>query len=130
MSHYPEGRFRLGAALILLGCLPFAGGAFVGAIDKLPGICPFRFATGLPCPLCGGTRAFAFAANGDMRFLSFNAFWVFVALAIALTGVLVMAGYMNVRGFWSRGRVPVYMLIGMLAGGWAWALANRVTIIS
>ena len=53
--------------------------------------CPFRALTGLPCPLCGGTRAFAWAARGDTGFLSYNGFWVFVAVALIVMGLFVLA---------------------------------------
>ena len=52
--------------------------------------CPFRALTGLPCPLCGGTRAFAWAARGDTGFLSYNGFWVFVAVALIVMGLFVL----------------------------------------
>ena len=46
--------------------------------------------TGLPCPLCGATRAFTHVARGDSAFLSYNAFWVLVAVAMIVAGVVVL----------------------------------------
>lgn len=54
-----------------------------------PVICPLRLLTGLPCPGCGLTRAWVFAAHGDLgQALSANPF-VLVTIPAAL--VLVLA---------------------------------------
>lgn len=122
-----------GKLLIAAGCVPFAlGGAFAVAGGNDEGIvfCPFRLITGLPCPLCGGTRAFAYAASGDTKFLSYNGFWVFVALAVILSGILMAFTRVPVRRFWQRSRlVPVMVIALLFAGGWAWSLTNQTTIL-
>jgi hypothetical protein len=53
--------FLAGAAL-LVGC------AVVGIVDPTrgPTICPFKLATGLDCPGCGGTRAAHDLVRGDL----------------------------------------------------------------
>ena len=86
-------RRRLGALLIGGGCLPFAAGALAGesGLGGLPP-CPFRAATGLPCPLCGATRAFALAARGDAELLRYNAAWVAFALLAVLAGAVALTG--------------------------------------
>src|SRR4051794_2187859 len=94
---------RLGLLLVAGGCLPFAAGALLAAPGQdgpggLP--CPFRAATGMPCPLCGATRAFALAARGDSRVWHFNAAWVVLAVAAALAGVVALAASL-------RGAAPV-----------------------
>jgi hypothetical protein len=49
------------------------------ALDGLPVLCPFRRHTGLPCPGCGGTHAFAAMAHGQ-----WTAAWAYNPLAAVL----------------------------------------------
>jgi hypothetical protein len=57
-----------------LGLLAFAGAALLGSCllspeqsGSGPVLCPFRLATGLPCPGCGLTRSFVAMGHGDVR---------------------------------------------------------------
>jgi hypothetical protein len=121
---------REGIGLVGAGCLPFA----VGALATRDGVgfmppCPFRTLTGLPCPLCGGTRAFAWAARGDGGFVHYNAFWVLVAIVMVVAGAVVLArgqGFMDALTRTPRRAVITLALLGGL--GWAYALAERATI--
>jgi hypothetical protein len=122
----------VGLLLILGGCLPFAVGPLImnNQPEGFPQSCLVRAVTGLPCPLCGGTRAFAYASSGDPKFLSYNAFWVFIALASIAVGIVIVLTRVSLDRFWSRwGNLPLYMVTGALALGWAYALLNRATII-
>ena len=113
-----------------MGCAPFAIGALIprDGLSLIP-TCPFRALTGLPCPLCGGTRAFPWAARGDTGFLSYNGFWVFVALALIVAGVFVLATRVQLIDRLMRTPVRTVALLVVLGGaGWAWALAERATI--
>jgi len=124
------GARREGLLLLGLGCAPFAIGATLprDGVSLMPP-CPFRAVTGLPCPLCGGTRAFAWAARGDTGFLSYNGFWVFVAVAMIVAGVFVLATRVQVIDAVLRTRARTLALIAVVGGaGWAWALAERATI--
>src|SRR3954454_7969897 len=55
-----------------------------------PVLCPFRTLTGLPCPLCGGTRAFVYAFNGDGRFLHYNWSWLVLWVVVLGWGVATL----------------------------------------
>ncbi|MCK8615754.1 DUF2752 domain-containing protein [Gordonia sp. C13] len=80
----------LGAAVVGL-----SGAAAVGAacaftpagIAEGPGICPFAFMTGLPCPGCGLTRSWVAFMHGDIG-ASFR-FNVFGPILLILTIVTV-----------------------------------------
>jgi hypothetical protein len=117
---------RDGAGLLAFGCVPFVAGAIVPADGDTGLICPFRELTGLPCPLCGATRAFALAARGDGRFLDYNAVWVVVAALLIVAGVVVL-----LRGRAPRLSTPVgaVLAVAVAALAWSYALAQRATIV-
>jgi hypothetical protein len=119
-----------GAALVAIGCLPFAVGALVPT-DGVPlwPPCAFRTVTGLPCPMCGGTRAFAFAARGDASFTSYNAFWVAVAVVAILAGLFVLLSRRQFVAALTRTPWRTVLTLALLgSAGWAYAFAERATI--
>lgn len=82
--------------------------------------CPLLSVTGVPCPLCGGTRAFRAAAGGDLAFLTHNGWWVLLAVATFAGGLVVaVTGRALPR---PRDRAWLATLVaGLLVGPWVWA---------
>lgn len=129
---------RGGAALASVAGLPFAlGGALFtarGGVVDGPGAlpCPFRAVTGLPCPLCGATRAFVLAAHGDPGFLRYNAPLVLAAAVLVVLGALGAVRALRGRGAAAATgataplAVPAIAAVALVA--WAWALAHAQTI--
>lgn len=115
-----------GLVVAAAGALPFC--LAQASADGPALLCPFRAATGLPCPLCGATRAFRLAGRGDPGFLRLNGWWVLLAL-VAVAGGLGVALTGRVRAVVPPGRaLLVVLVVGLLAAPWAWALAARGTI--
>jgi glutathione S-transferase len=108
-----------GRALLGLAVVPLAAGAIVpvDAVIDGPDVCPFRAATGLPCPLCGATRAFVLAGHADGRWLEYGAVWVVAAVAAI---AIAVAGRPRLPG------APTAAATALAA--WAWALAHAGTI--
>jgi hypothetical protein len=104
--------------LLAPAAAPLAAGALLPVQPVLdgPALCPFRAATGLPCPLCGATRAFVLAGHGDGRWLDYGAVWVVAALLIAV----VAFTRLQVR--------PAPAAASVFALAWAWALAHADAI--
>src|SRR3954454_20538799 len=113
---------RMGLLLVAAGCAPVARATLVTREDmELP--CPFRAATGLPCPLCGATRAFALAVRGDGGWTAYNAPWVVLAALAIVAGVLALVGALPRPRLGARPLVALAVVF--VAVAWAYALAQR-----
>ena len=95
-----------------------------------PTLCPFRLATGLPCPGCGSTRAVAAFCRGDLV-----AAWQFnpVGLLTVLVGVLAFThrGFRRQLTAWfrqARTRLGTRGGVAVLTVGyallWVWNLTR------
>ncbi len=105
----------------------------VGTHEQLfPGPCGLLLTTGMPCPTCGMTTAFAHTVRGQWV----KAFWVQpvgMLLCLATAGLAVVAASTILRGRWPRiwliERYPMSLLIGFLVlffAGWAFKIATTI----
>jgi hypothetical protein len=78
-----------GLAVAAAAALATAFAASPSRVANGPVLCPFRLATGLPCPGCGLTRSWVYIAHGDFgAALRANPFgYVTMAAAIAVVAV-------------------------------------------
>jgi hypothetical protein len=123
----------MGGQLIAAGlCGASLGAAGLGAVtgaevDDAPVLCPFRLATGLPCPFCGLTRSLLAAGGGQWeRSLELSPLGPVVVLLAA--PILVWIALATVRR--RRLRVPAPALAGVsvvVAASWAAQLSGGVT---
>lgn len=134
-----RAKMRVWASVILLGCLALLGTACYLHPDPHGygthrqfggGPCGMLVMTGLPCPTCGMTTAFAHTVRGQWL----RAAWVqpagfVLALGTIVTAVVAMVTI--VRGVWPRwglAWIPPYRLflglLVLLIGAWGFKIAT------
>lgn len=107
--------------------LRIAGAGLVGAAALWPLLpahpplaCPLRAATGIPCPLCGMTRACVAAVHGHLgSSLAFNPAGVLVLL-VAVAAVLRPQ-------LLTRVRVPTWVAVIAFGALWLWNIGFNPT---
>ncbi len=85
-----------------------------------PFACPFRAATGIPCPFCGMTRAVVAAVHGHIATsLAFNPGGI-VVLLLAVVAI--------VRPAWlTRLRMPLWSVFAIFGALWVWNIGFNPT---
>jgi hypothetical protein len=137
---------RTQTRLALIGgaaAAPLVAGALIpdDAVGNGPQLCLMRSAFGIPCPFCGGTRAFIEFGHGDSAwFHNFNGFWVIVSIAALLFATIaLLATWRSSRAAKAvesrldrllamQYAIPL-LLILLAVPGWIWAMTNRSTIV-
>jgi hypothetical protein len=86
-----------------------------------PATCPLRAATGIPCPLCGMTRAVSASVHGNITdALSFHPAGILVAL-LAVAAIVRPAFVMKAL------RQPAWIASVLLGAMWLWNLGFNPT---
>jgi hypothetical protein len=126
-------------ALVPVGAA-WALGPLVMGPHAGPSACPFRDLTGVPCPMCGATRAFVYFLHGDGRFVHYNWAWLVLWAAVLAWGVTAVLRTRSGRAppLAAMGSVVAvvrarpWLLVGLpllLLPFWAVALANAGPIL-
>jgi hypothetical protein len=109
------------ARTLRMGAVGLIGAAAVWPLVPHPYIaCPLRSTTGIPCPLCGMTRACAAAVHGHLATsVAFNpagVLLVFAAIVAVVRPQLL-----------TRVSVPMWVVVIAFAAMWVWNIGFNPT---
>ncbi|MCW2994763.1 MAG: hypothetical protein JWQ18_2258 [Conexibacter sp.] len=129
----PRVDVRSAGVVALAAATPFVVGRLAGGALLSGGghvWCPFRAATGVPCPLCGATRSVVLASRGDVAFLQYNPVWVGALAVVALVGFGVALAGRRGREVRFSPRTSRAVVAFVFVVGWVCALAHHHAITS
>lgn len=112
-----------------LGVLAVAAAWPADRAEDGPVVCPFRLATGQPCPLCGLTRSFVYTMHGRLD----DAFAVhLLGPALVLLAVVWVVAWRTGRAAWAdpngwtRGRARPWFAVALAL--WAVYAVGRLVL--
>lgn len=115
--------FIWGAAVLALAALAPWARSLAAALP----VCPFRAATGVPCPTCGTTHAFlALLSLHPLRALAFNPLIIVATLTFAaggiVSGLLALVNRpLPIPGD-GMGRTMRFLIVGAILLNWAYVI--------
>lgn len=126
-EHLQAGRGRVAFGAVSFGGVLATGLLLAGTSLRLPLICPVRFLTGVPCPLCGMTTGTVATLRGDLHTaLEANPFSVGVVPAAAAGLINRVGRIIRPRSprAWSSTtkRVAIAVISSMLLASWVFEL--------
>lgn len=118
-----ELQLFVGGLLAATLTVPLAGLAVGHGDLHGPVLCPFRAATGLPCPFCGVTRSLFALGQGRLHdSLAFSPIGPLVPLVAGAVAAWVLAGRRR-----SPPRALLYAATLVLALSWTYQLSRALT---
>jgi len=113
-----EARNARGLRFVAVGM--FGAAAAWPLLPHTPTVCPLRSLTGIPCPLCGMTRACVALVHGHLgTSLAFNPAGVLVVLAAVVAIVRPQ--------LLTRVHVPTWLVAITLGALWLWNIGFNPT---
>ncbi|MBS2023615.1 MAG: DUF2752 domain-containing protein [Deltaproteobacteria bacterium] len=123
----PEVHARM---LALVGVASFVAARVLSLDGPALYTCPFRAATGVPCPSCGATHAFVHLAHGEFgQGLFASPLFALLALALWTGSAFTLARLVGLR--WTlalpdlrsqRARALRYAAVATIAANWAFVV--------